>query len=362
MQITRGRQNSPYKIVLYGVEGIGKSTFASHFPDPLFIDTEGSTARMDVARMPKPTSWVHLSEMITYIIQNRPCKTLVIDTADWAQHLTVEHVIATGGEKIKSIEDYGYGKGYTILAEQYGKFLNRLTEVNNAGMNVVITAHAWMRKFEQPDEMGAYDRWELKLEKKVAPLLKEWADMVLFANYKTQVVEDPKTKTKKAFGGQRVMYTTHHPAWDAKNRDNLPEELPFEFSQIAHLFNQAPAQVESPAKKAMDTVLNRANDKKQELPFPVPEPIQTILADDGPKLVAYPESLPQKIVDLLKGVNATADILMQAIGPSTNGGLGYFPGDMAVASVPEAFWDHVAANWKAEFKPIVENILMDIPF
>ena len=90
--------------------------------------------------------------------------------------------------------------------------------------------------------------------------------------------------------------------------------------------------------------------------------LQTILADDGQKLVAYPESLPQKIVDLLKGVNATADILMQAIGPSTNGGLGYFPGDMAVASVPEAFWDHVAANWKAEFKPIVENILMDIPF
>ena len=362
MQITKGRQNLPYKVVLYGVEGIGKTTFASQFPDPLFIDTEGSTARMDVARLDKPSSWAHLADMVNFVIREKPCGTLVIDTADWAEVLAKEYVISSGGEKIKSIEDFGYGKGYTMIAEQYGRFLNKLTDVTNAGINVVVTAHAMMRKFEQPDEMGAYDRWELKLEKKVAPLVKEWADMILFANYKTMIIEDSKTKTKKGVGGQRIMYTTHHPAWDAKNRDGLPEELPFEFSQIAHLFNQAPAQVESPAKKAMDTVLKRANDKKQELPVPDPEPIQTILADDGPKLVAYPESLPQKIVDLLKGVNATADILMQAIGPSTNGGLGYFPGDMAVASVPEAFWDHVAANWKAEFKPIVENILMDIPF
>ena len=142
MEITKGRQNVPYKVVVYGPEGIGKSTFASQFPDPLFIDTEGSTARMDVKRLPKPTSWVHLAEMITYVIQNKPCKTLVIDTADWAQQLTIEYVIATGGDKIKSIEDFGYGKGYTMLSEQFGKFLNKLTEVTNAGVNVVITAHA----------------------------------------------------------------------------------------------------------------------------------------------------------------------------------------------------------------------------
>ena len=362
MQITRGRQNSPYKIVLYGVEGIGKTTFASQFPDPLFIDTEGSTARIDVARLDKPSSWSHLAEMINFVIKDKPCKTLVIDTADWAEVLAKDHVISSGGEKIKSIEDFGYGKGYTMIAEQYGRFLNKLTEVTNVGIHVVITAHAMMRKFEQPDEMGAYDRWELKLEKKVAPLVKEWADMILFANYKTMIIEDSKTKTKKGVGGQRIMYTTHHPAWDAKNRDGLPEELPFEFASIAHLFNQMPTRVESPAKKAMDTVLNRVNNKKPELPVPDPEPIQTVLSDDEPKLMAYPDSLPQKIVDLLKGVNVTADILMQAIGPSTNGGLGYFPGGMAVASVPDAFWDHVAANWKAEFKPIIENILMKIPF
>ena len=352
MQITKGRQNLPYKIVIYGPEGIGKTTFASQFPDPLFIDTEGSTARMDVARLDKPSSWAHLADMVNFVIREKPCGTLVIDTADWAEVLAKEYVISSGGEKIKSIEDFGYGKGYTMIAEQFGRFLNKLTEVTNAGIHVVLTAHAMMRKFEQPDEMGAYDRWELKLEKKVAPLVKEWADMILFANYKTMVIEDSKTKTKKGTGGQRIMYTTHHPAWDAKNRDGLPEELPFDFAHIAHLFNQT-IRLETPV------AVQSAPEVSVEL-----EPAKEVetTEDHTVELVAYPESLPQKIVDLLKGVNATADILMQAIGPSTNGGLGYFPGDMAVASVPEAFWDHVAANWKAEFKPIVENILMDIPF
>ncbi len=81
------------------------------------------------------------------------------------------------------------------------------------GINVVLTAHAKIVKFEQPDEMGAHDRWELKLGiKRLQKLLtKEWADMVLFCNYKT--VSGCMTKVKfKGQGGKRVMYTTHHPA------------------------------------------------------------------------------------------------------------------------------------------------------
>ena len=54
MEITRGKIQTAQKIVLYGPEGIGKTTFASRFPEPLFIDTEGSTRQLDVARLPKP--------------------------------------------------------------------------------------------------------------------------------------------------------------------------------------------------------------------------------------------------------------------------------------------------------------------
>ena len=243
MKITRGKIQTATKVVIYGPEGIGKSTFASHFPNPLFIDTEGSTKMLDVARMEAPSSWTMLLQEIDYVRDHPDVyKTLVIDTADWAEQLCTSDFCKA--KKITGIEDIGYGKGYVYLAEDFGRMLNHLNEVIERGIHVVITAHAQMRKFEQPDELGAYDRWELKLQKKTAPLLKEWADMVLFANYKTLVINvDNQGAVKgknKAQGGQRVMYTSHHPCWDAKNRHGLPDELPFSFESIAHLFKDAP--------------------------------------------------------------------------------------------------------------------------
>lgn len=233
MKITSGKIHTAQKVVIYGPEGIGKSTFAAQFPEPLFIDTEGSTKHMDVRRFEKPMSWEMLTSQVRYVAENKPCGTLVIDTADWAERLCISDICAR--HKKTGIEDFGYGNGYVYLMEEFGRLLNALEDVINAGINVVMTAHAVMRKFEQPDEVGAYDRWELKLTKKVAPIVKEWADMLLFANYKTfAVAVDDKGKKHKAQGGKRVMYTAHHPCWDAKNRHDLPEELPFEYAQIRH--------------------------------------------------------------------------------------------------------------------------------
>lgn len=214
MEITRGKIPCAKKVVIYGPEGIGKSTFASQFPEPVFIDTEGSTNSMDVARLPKPTSWQMLLDEIQYI-KSHPdvCKTLVIDTIDWAESMCIQ-CICDKHQK-SGIEDFGYGNGYVYTKEEMGRFLNRLSEVVEAGVNVVLTAHAQIRKFEQPDELGAYDRWELKLGKKTSsqtsPLIKEWADMLLFANYKTfSIAVDDKGQKRKAQGGERVMYTSHH--------------------------------------------------------------------------------------------------------------------------------------------------------
>lgn len=245
MEIIRGKIPGAKKVVIYGPEGIGKSTFASRFPDPVFIDTEGSTKDMDVARTPAPSSWQMLLDQVRYFI-SRPdmLKTLVIDTTDWAEQMCSAAVC--GQYRKGGIEEFGYGKGYTYLQEEFGKLLNLLTElVEQKGIHVVLTAHAKMRKFEQPDELGAYDRWEMKLTKQVAPMVKEWADMVLFANYKTMVVnvdgQGAQKGKNKVQGGRRVMYTTHHSCWDAKNRYGLPEEVDFDFSAIAHIFRPASA-------------------------------------------------------------------------------------------------------------------------
>lgn len=249
MQITSGVLSTPLKVVAYGPEGIGKSSFAAQAPGVLFIDTEGSTARMNVRRLPAPNSFAMIMEEINYVISNPSvCQTLAIDTADWAERMCRDAVCAKYSKA--GLEDFVYGKGYSYVYEEFGRMLNLLDQVRDRGINVIITAHAAMRKFEQPDESGSYDRWELKLinsqKCNVANMLKEWADMVLFANYETFVVKNEEKKNKVT-GGKRVMYTSHHPCWDAKNRFGLPEKLPFDFVHIAHCFNNtAPPAVQQP--------------------------------------------------------------------------------------------------------------------
>ena len=234
LNIQTGRIIRPQKIVIYGSEGIGKTSLAAQCPDPLFIDTEGGSAHLDVRRTQKPQAWEELMVMVKEVAMTPDlCKTLVIDTADWAETLCTEFICRKFGQP--GIESFGYGKGYSFLAEEFSKLLKFCNDVILSGKNVVITAHAKMRKQELPDEQGAFDRWELKLSKQTAPLLKEWGDALLFLNFETYVVATDKN-THKAQGGKRVIYTTHHPCWDAKNRHGLPEKMELGFDSIRPIF------------------------------------------------------------------------------------------------------------------------------
>lgn len=247
--INKGKKQSAVKAVVYGPEGIGKSTFASKWPKPLFLDIEGSTCRMDVERVEGVNGWTMAIAVVQDLVKDpQGYKTLVFDTADWMDRMLQQYIIARAGKpEIDSIEKVGggYGKGYVFAAEEWKKMFDLLDQLREKhGVNILMLAHAALRKFEQPDEMGAYDRWELKVHKNSSSLFKEWAELLLFANYKTLVVEvDGKPKAQ---GGKRVMYTTHHNCWDAKNRFGLKDELPFEFSAIAHLFDTAPAAQPAP--------------------------------------------------------------------------------------------------------------------
>ena len=319
--ITSGKVHTAVKTVIYGAEGIGKTTLAAQFPSPLFIDTEGSTKQLDVARLPAPRSWEKLLQELDFVISRRHCATLVIDTVDWAEQLCIADLCAKNGKS--GIEDFGYGKGWEYEKESFGKFLNKLTEVINAGINVTLTAHAALRKFEQPDEMGSYDRWEMKLgsktTNKISPLIKEWADIVLFCNYKTLVVQtDKEGKKHKAQGNRRVMYTQHHPCWDAKNRYGLPEEVPMEYAQIAHIYAPAPAPQTPPA---------------QSVPEAPPAPVQT------PEPAA---GIPKALADLMSASGITEQQIRAAVAAK-----GYFPEDMPISAYPEDFVSGVLVGaWK----------------
>ncbi len=374
MRIIRGKLSGARKVCVYGPEGIGKSTFASHFPDPVFIDTEGSTKDMDVARMEAPSSWQMLMEQVKYVKAHpETCRTLVIDTADWAEMLCTEAVCARSQKA--GIEDFGYGKGYVYLTEEFGRLLNLLQELVDIGIHVVINAHAKMRKFEQPDEMGAYDRWELKLQKQTAPLLKEWADMVLFANYKTIVVnvdgQGAQKGKNKAQGGKRVMYTSHHPCWDAKNRYGLPEELPFDYREIASIIEPAAGQktpeqtlppvAEKPVTEASSAPEQPAvNPPAQEQKAPEPErsvPDYIVLQQ------SKEENIPKALLDLMIAHRVTEWDVQNAVSKA-KGGEGYYTSDTPIERYDKDFimgclvaaWPQVYEMIRKEQKELDEEV------
>lgn len=337
MILEHGRKSVALKVVVYGPEGIGKSTFASMFPRPVFIDTEGSTAHMDVTRTPAPRSWVELQGQIRYFIDNpHELGTLILDTADWAEKLCIEHICSV--KQIGGIEDLGYGKGYTYVMEEYGRSLNLLEQLKDRGVHVVMTAHAKLRNVEQPDEMGSYDRWEMKLTKQTSPLVKEWADMILFANYKTFIVNvDGKGAQKgknKATGGARVMYASHHVCWDAKNRFGLPDEMPFDYGQIAHLITDLqPALIPEPAPQEAPPV---------PIAAPAPAPSAT-----APQL---PADIPPALAALM-AANHVVPFEIQAVVAQK----GYYPADMPIAAYdPDFISDVLVAAW-----PQVEAAILD---
>lgn len=400
MEITRGVIPTAKKVVIYGPEGIGKSTLASRFPEPVFIDTEGSTSHMDVARFPAPTSWSMLLQEVQYVKDNpASCRTLVLDTADWAEQLCIQHICAT--RQVKGIEDFGYGKGYTYVKEAFGQLLNLLTDVRDKGINVVVTAHAQMRKFEQPDELGAYDRWELKLSKQCAQILKEWADMVLFCNYKTMVVnvdgQGAKKGKNKAQGGRRVMYTSHHPCWDAKNRFGLPEEAEMDYSVIRPVIEgggtsaPAPQPVPAPAPTPAPTAEEapkpayqmrenqqidmvdyghiQAGEKVETTKTPAPVTAPPPDEDPGQKAKSAPEKKERKAEDLVSMFLSDPDRLPQNLKDlmdhDTIGeweiqqaayAKGYYPADTLIQDMDPEF----IQGWIVGFWPQVKELIMQI--
>lgn len=242
--VKKGRTASAWRMLIYGVEGIGKSTIAAAAPSPIFLGAEDGVGHLDVARFPAPEGWTDIKAAVTVLLnESHQYGTLVLDTIDWAEPMLWDFICRR--DQKANIEDYGFGKGYQAALDEWRVLLQLLERLRAKSVNVLLLGHTHLRPFKNP-EGEDFDRYELKVHAKAGGLLKEWCDAVLFANHETFAKKDERTKRVKGVStGARWLYTQRTAAYDAKNRFGFPDLLPLDWSSLEAAMQQPVADVDA---------------------------------------------------------------------------------------------------------------------
>ena len=232
--IIRGLKPQPHFVLLYGVDGVGKSTFGADAPSPIFLGPEDGLGMLDVPRFPTPKSWADIKASVNdLLMEDHEFETLVLDSVDWIEPMIWAYLCKEEG--VKSIEQVGggFGKGYVLAREQTLEFVKTLQRLRKK-MNVIALAHALIKTTEDPYAGERYDRYLVKMNDQAAGIWREAVDCVLFANFKTNFSKAKGASKARAEGdGKRVMFTERRPAFDAKNRFDLPFEMELSWKEFA---------------------------------------------------------------------------------------------------------------------------------
>jgi len=233
-QITKGKVQRPIAAIIYGIDGVGKTTVASQSPNPVFFGPEMGTSRLDVSRFPQPKVWADAAKAVeTLTKEAHDFKTLVIDSLDWLEPILFKAICEDYNVKTIELAAGGYGKGYVKAFEMWSVLKDQLENLRNVrGMNLVLIAHSEVVTFLDPSSQLSYQRYEMKLHKRSSALWREYVDSVLFANYETFAKKDGNNVLAYS-DGARVMHTERRPGWDAKNRFGLPSKMDFSWNALA---------------------------------------------------------------------------------------------------------------------------------
>lgn len=252
--------SKPPRVLIYADGGIGKSTFGAMADKPVFISAEGGTDQLrgrdgePVDEMPDVKSFDGVMNAI-FQLTNEPhdFKTLVIDSADWIEGMAHKRIIGTSDKDIIRVNG-GYSAGLREsekLHKQLVESLSTLREKRN--MMVIVTAHSDVRDAKDPEMLSDYDTYQIKCDKKVSSIWKEWVDAAIFARFKTHISPGENTTRARAItDGSRVAYTVATPAFYAKNRYNLPEEMIFDLNFYNEFMKYARRGIQ--AEKAEDVI------------------------------------------------------------------------------------------------------------
>jgi len=287
--VTRGKVVKPHLVLLYGPDGVGKTSWAAGAPDPIFLCGEQGTDHLDVARLTL-TSLADLRAALSDLAATaHGDKTIVIDTLDWVEAMVLEDVVNRHGKKGEGIESIPYGKGRVYALEAWRDLIPLLDACRDKGLHLIALAHSMVKRFDDPALPQGYDKYSLKLQDgaktDVAALWREYVDAVLFANFEVAVNSDDK---KRGFGdGTRVLFTERRPGFDAKNRWGLPFQMKLDWAAYAKAVAERQAEA---AAAGVDEVVSPASLKelaKQVTDAKLRETVVKTIdeaGDDQPKL------------------------------------------------------------------------------
>lgn len=233
--IERGRRQKPFCLLVYGPEGVGKSSFAAGAPEPNFIGEARGTDELDVARFPTPERWEEVDEALTVVErEDTGTKTLVLDTLDFLERLIWDFVCRSVNPRKNHVKDFGFGDGYAMAVDQFAKLTKRLEGLQaQRGVNIVLLAQSQVRTFKNPAG-DDYDQYSLNIDKRAASFIRAWPSAVLFANYRVYTNKGENDKRIRGISnGARVLNCNPNAAWHAKNRYGLPDEIGLSWEEFA---------------------------------------------------------------------------------------------------------------------------------
>lgn len=228
--LKRGKSTLPPRIVIYGEHGIGKSSFAAGAPSPVFITTEDGLGSIDTTSFPLATSYADVMSAIGTLYQSEhDFQTVCLDSLDWLEKLIIKDVYAKYSEKERA-----YGKENSLIADVFLELLAGLNALRlECGMAIILTAHCQVKRFDDPAN-DPYDRYILKLSKHAGAVVQEWADVVGFASDEVSIRKTDvgfNKETRRAVSrGERKLFVSRTPSYDAKNRFGMPDSIPLNWS------------------------------------------------------------------------------------------------------------------------------------
>jgi len=233
-----GKKATVSKDLIYGPEGVGKSSLGCTYPSPLFLDCEGSTTKLDVARI-RVHNWNDFIEATNMLILNEePVKdfeTVIIDTADWLEKIAIDKILEEDGVPNMNDKLYTYGKDSVRIKGFFETSITPVFEkIMATGRNIVIIAHSVVKGFDDPI-LGRYDYYGIDMNKKASAILRQWVNNVFFINYKTYIKEGKGIDKDRAIGGTEVVLHTKKSAqYEAKRRDDLDDVITFEENECPY--------------------------------------------------------------------------------------------------------------------------------